>query len=128
MCVSANSFLNMVQQDTTAEHYKAFTDFLLRQKSILNLPNLVQHRFESTKNGSIIYLFLYLFINSEYWTLYCKSGMASADSFVVSPDRGDLFMPLMVCAASLKACATNHRDCTAFDRVSHYKALTLAYF
>lgn len=36
-------------------------------------------------------------------------------------------MPLIVCAGSLKACATNHRDCIAFDRVSHYKALTLTH-
>lgn len=48
-------------------------------------------------------------------------------AFVVSSDRVDLFIPLILCAASLKAHATNHRDCTALDRVSHYKALTLIF-
>lgn len=52
---------------------------------------------------------------------------AAADSFVVSSDKGDLFMSLILCAASLKAHATNHRGCTALDRVSHYKALTLIF-
>lgn len=36
-------------------------------------------------------------------------------------------MSLVPCEASLKACATNHRDCAALDGVSAYKALTLIF-
>ncbi len=62
------------------------------------------------------------------WALHCRpERAASSDSFVVSSDRVDLFMSLILCAASLKAHATNHRDCTALDRVSHYKAFTFIF-
>lgn len=60
--------------------------------------------------------------------LYCRpERAASSDSFVVSPDSVDLFMSLILDAASLKTRATNHRDGTALDRVSHYKDLTLTF-
>lgn len=52
---------------------------------------------------------------------------ASSDSFVVYSDSVDLFMSRVLCVASLKAHATNHSDCTALDRVSDYKAITLIF-
>lgn len=71
---------------------------------------------------------LFFFFLGACWALYCRpERAASSDSFVVSSDRVDLFMSLILYAASLKARATDHRDFTALDRVSHYKALTLIF-
>lgn len=50
-----------------------------------------------------------------------------SDSCGVSSDRVDLFTSLILCAATPKARPTNHGDCTALDRVSHYKALALIF-
>lgn len=52
---------------------------------------------------------------------------ASSDSFVVYSDSVNLFMSLILCVASLKSHSTNHTVCTALDRVSDYKAITLIF-
>lgn len=104
MCLCTRSYLSTSQQDIAVLFYIAFIDLFLQEQATLNRS---KHCF------CIVF---------ACWALYCRSELASVDSFVVSTDRRDLFMPLILYAASLKARATNHRDCTAFDRVSHCKA------
>lgn len=76
----------------------------------------------SVASIEVVRCFFYAWVHAGCTVVGLKNT-ASSDSFVVASDRVNLFMSLIVCAAPLKAHATNHWDCTALDRVSHYKAL-----
>lgn len=85
MCLCTRSYLSTSQQDIAVLFYIAFIDLFLQEQATLNRS---KHCF------CIVF---------ACWALYCRSELASVDSFVVSTDRRDLFMPLILYAASLKA-------------------------